>query len=333
MLVPFVIDADSLDPDPAWSPATLRSCHNDIRALWDRFGLLLHDAGGVEQSRLKQAVLNLPQKQRSLWLEMLEHLPVVRCSVDWNGSVCAQTAAELCSDVALALVDDARAEVEFGMSTDEDEATVDSGPSGRKVVVCRLQSGRHSSVVRDAEALSGAFIKPGTPYREIWDQRFRALAIAQTPHLKHVSIVDRYAMEQHFHCPQAHLSGLNRFLRELDQDAMAPRYVSIYSAWTQKLGKENASDVEAEMRELVGRLPSGALKRLTVYMVPNSAFGEVSHDRFVRFGRYVWELGLGLRVLEGPVARERSSASFKVTDGIHQKVESELSAHARPISV
>jgi hypothetical protein len=33
MLIPFVIDVDSLAPDPKWSPPTERACYNSLLAL------------------------------------------------------------------------------------------------------------------------------------------------------------------------------------------------------------------------------------------------------------------------------------------------------------
>lgn len=339
MLVPFVIDADSLAPDPDWSPATLESCHDDTLDLWRRFGLLLHDGDSWEQSRLKEAVEKLPQKQRNLWQDMLKHFPSIRCSGDWNGSVGAQTASALCSNAALALVNDFCAELEFEIPQDERE-TIRRCSNGEQLVICRLQLGRHCSVVKSAHALATKDIEPGDTYKSIWDGRFHTLASA-TSGLKYVSIVDRYAIEQHFKCPRTYLSGLNRFLKLLNQESGLPTYLKVYSCLTKKWKEEvgvSIEDVSREVHHILDRLPRGGIKRLDVYMVPNDVFRREAHRRHVRFARdgfsgFVWQLDIGLRVFEGPVARERCGATFVLSDGTHRRVEEELKNHKGTVKI
>ena len=153
MLVPFVVDADSLAPDPQWAPSTLRACHNDLLDMWNRFGLLVHDGASLEQSRLRQAVERLPSKQRDQWVRMLKHAPPVACAT-WNGQVVPAGAALLCSVASLALVDDTRAEVEFEIDEESDEVRF-SPSTDRHLVVSRLQAAAHASVVEEAVLGSG----------------------------------------------------------------------------------------------------------------------------------------------------------------------------------
>jgi hypothetical protein len=332
MLVPFAIDSDSLAADPSWTPATLRACHRQLLDLCDRVGLLVHDGDRFDQSKLRQAIDHLPQNQRTLWMEMLERSPPVPCSTNWNGAVASSSVRDLCSDASLALIEDVRAEAEFGLHEDEDEVTIEPEP-GHRLILCRLQAARHASVVENALRLSQQNIEPGTGYQAIWDSRFRALAVAPSPSLKKVFIVGRYAMEQHFRCPQQYLSGLHRFLRLLDKDAGGPRYVHSFSAWTQELSDKAAEDVQAEMSEVIARLQRGTVRQLFVHMVPNSKFGKTERDRYVRFGPYVWELGHGLDILEGPQSAHLCQASFKRCDGTHRRVESDLEHQTQPSAI
>lgn len=160
-----------------------------------------------------------------------------------------------------------------------------------------------------------------------------ALASSVSPILKHVTIVDRYTVEQHCRCPQQWLSGLERFLHELDKDAGGARYVTVYSARTEKLAEKTDKEVQSEMSALKGRLTKGNIKRLKVNMVPNHVFGTYARDRYVRFGRYVWELGHGLDVFQGPISGHLCQASFKSeTDG-YLDIEQELERHAKPCSI
>jgi hypothetical protein len=131
-------------------------------------------------------------------MEMLERSPPVPCSTNWNGAVASSSVRDLCSDASLALIEDVRAEAEFGLHEDEDEVTIEPEP-GHRLILCRLQAARHASVVENALRLSQQNIEPGTGYQAIWDSRFRTLAVAPSPSLNKVFIVDRYAIEQHFH--------------------------------------------------------------------------------------------------------------------------------------
>lgn len=333
MLVSFVIDVDSLAPDPNWSPSTLRACHHQLLDVWERIGLLVHDGERFEDSGLNRAVGNLPQNLRVLWLEMLERSPSVPCKNDWDGSVSRSFVPKLCSIAALGLVDDTRAEVEFGFTEEQDE--ISFTPAGAQdFTLCRLQTVQQAGVVQARFSVSHRNIETGERYQDIWSSRFRSLASAPSPLLKRITIVDRYAIERHFRPrPQDQLSGLERFLRLLDEDAGGPRYVTLYSAWTSAIADRHARDVETEMDEALRKLRDKNLKRLTIHMVPNAVFGEIARDRYVRFHRYVWELGHGLDIFEGPAASHSCQASFKSDSRSHSRIEEQLGHRTQPSKI
>lgn len=323
MLVPFVIDADSLAPDPAWTPTQQRACYNGLVDVWRRIGLLAHDGDSLLASRLYQAVQTLPQKVRPLWQEVLKRSPLLT-TPQWNGSVSATTLDDFAKVARLALVDDTRAEVEFRFDDECDEALQPG--NGIDVSICRLLAAREANAFQAATTLAGKHIEAGDTFQEIWDTRFKALASAP---IKLVSVVDRYAI-QHMVCPQTRLSGLERFLRLLDNDATGHRHVTIYSAWTAALSRKTIDDIETELRAVFDKLPSKNIKRIKVFMVPNPVFCEDGHDRFVRFGDFfVWDIGLGLEVFEGPFSARRSSAGFKsgMAIGGYKSVEQDLAGN------
>jgi hypothetical protein len=307
MLVPFVIDADSLSPDPVWTPAQSRSCHKDLLDVWQQVGLLVHDSDRFDGSRLNLAVQKLPQGLRALWLEALEHVPLRPAANGWAGSVSQADVAKIHVLAKLALVDDTRAEVEFSMSVNDDEISI-TPQNGSNLDICRLLTANQAAHFRKALGITGIHIEASDTYEVIWETRFHALAAAP---LKLVSIVDRYAMKQHIECPQTKLSGIERFLRLLDRDAAGPRHVTVFSAWTAELHGKSMTQLEQDIRNVLARLPNKNVKRVKLHMVPNEAFGKEAHDRFIRFGRYVWDLGSGMSVFDGPSAAARCAASFK----------------------
>jgi hypothetical protein len=194
------------------------------------------------------------------------------------------------------------------------------------VDICRLLCAGKAHGFTNALDKVGLHIQGGDTFKAIWDSRFRTLAAAP---IKRVSIVDRFAMGQHMVCPQAQLSGLERFLRLLDADADGSRHVTIFSAWTSDLHDRTLYDLECEIRLIAQRLPAKNVKGIKLNMLPNPVFGDLSHDRFVRFNNYVWELGIGLKIFEGAFAAERSSASFKTGASVngYRQVENDLVGH------
>lgn len=322
MLIPFVIDSDSLAPDPGWSPQTQRACYNDFIDAWMKAGFLAVDGDKIEYSILFKSINSIPEKYRKRIQELMKRCPI-RCIPDWNGSINNYCdLGVIAPDAKLALVDDIRAELEFGLSAEDDEIL---NPE-TKVTVCRFQLFRHSQVIRDFEILANMHIDRGDKFLDIWNKRFLNLAIAP---IRHISIVDRYAMRRHFNTSQAKLSGLERFLKLLNEYASGDRNVTIYSARTSELHNISIQEIEDELCGLK-RKYSKNIKGLEVYMAPNSLFGNDAHDRFIGFHvndchQYVWDLGEGLTVFEGPCSEARSSANF-VTGSVlgYQKVKKDI---------
>lgn len=325
MLVPFVIDIDSLAPDQKWTQAQIKTCHQSLFDIWQRIGILKHDAGSFETSRLKQAVLRLPQNIRPQWLAMLARNRPLPCGNNWDGNITPNNINQLGDIAQVALVEDIRAEVDFGLS---EEALSFSDQSTSNVEVCRILSAAHAKTFQDAVAKSTAHIEPKETFGDIWTHRFKSLACAP---IKNIVIVDRYAMEQLFNPPHQQLSGLNRFLRLLDADTSGIRHVTLYSSWANLKREIGMVEINDDLRLVMDRLPRKNIKPLKVVMLPDRVFRDVSHDRFIRFEGFVWDIGLGLKIFEGAFTAKRSSATFKmgeVTDS-YKKVEKELEGHPK----
>jgi len=329
MLVPFVIDADSLAPDGDWTLAQQIACHRGLLDVWQRIGILVHDGQDFHTSRIKEAIDALPQKLRPLWHELLERLPVLSGLPQWNGLASNDNECldVLAASSSLALLDDTKAEVEFGLDEADLSRMLGTYPP---LEICRLLAAAQAQTFSQALTVSGQHIPAGQTFLDLWRQRFELLARAP---IKQVLIVDRYAVSQHYECPQDKLSGLERFLRLLDTDASNNRYVTLFSAWTPELNQRQVTleHVQTEVRTIMGHLLRHVTKRVRIIMLPNSAFGSLHHDRFIRFGEYVWDIGLGLKVFEGAFAAETSTASFKTGLQVttYKAAEETLSRDAR----
>jgi hypothetical protein len=322
MLVPFCIDSESLDPDPTWTPAQVYQCHRALLDSWRRIGLLAYDGETFSRSRLRCAIDKLPPKLKPLWQEVLEHHPLISVGESWNGSISENSLGLLSKHVRLGIVDDARAEVEFGFADDDLSRHIEH----YGIEISRMLSASQANHFVAAQNESGKYIRQGECFSEIWKKRFQTLAHSG---IKRISIVDRYSIGQLFNPPHQQLCGLERFLRLLDADADGIRHVKVFASWADLSGM-TANDVQHELQLVMSKLPRKKIVTLKVIMAPNSIFGRIAHDRFIRFENYVWEIGSGLKVFAGAFAEVKSTASFKygdVVDG-YSKVEHDLECDA-----
>lgn len=327
MLVPFVVDSDSLAPDPSWTTAQTLNYNQSLLDIWLKIGLLAYDGGDFDRSKLYQAILDMPQNIRSRWKAMLEVAPKFSCA-DWSGTVEPANLGSFCDVANLAIVDDARAELDFNLTDDTLESSVRINDSKPVVDICRFISSDKARQFKDALMEAENHIESGTTYQDIWNMRFKNLALSD---IKRISIVDRYSIANQLLCDQHKLSGLERFLRLLDEDSSGKRYVTCYSALTKEIRSRDFSDIQKNLQSLLMRLPKKNIKEMKIIMLSDYDFGNISHDRFVRFDRYVWDLGLGVDVFEGAYSVRRSSANLKTwpSDKSYKVVEEDLSNHSK----
>lgn len=325
MLVPFTVDPSSLASDPLWTPAQVQGYHQSLLDVWGQYGLLVQRFDATDATGFLAAIDSLPQKQKLLWQAACQAYPLHIVNAGWNGSISRNEMHLTQSLCDLALIEDAAAEIEFGFAPDDL-----SKPFGvpDPIELCRFIAADKALSFRRAGVLAGVHIEPGDSYEKTWKARFHGLAIAP---IKRISIVDRYAVSRHFgHTQSAEtgLSGLERFLKLLDMDSPCPRYIALYSAWTSDISQMLIGDIKRELSGIISHLPRLNVKRIKVCMIPNAKFSDLSHDRFVRFENYVWDLGLGLQVFEGPRCQERSSAQFKSGEVVKSyiSIEQELAS-------
>jgi hypothetical protein len=331
MLVPFVIDANSLAPDPAWTSVQLRACHNSLLQVWRQIGLLAHDGDYFEKSSLYQAIQKLPIKIRPDWMKLIQQSPLMVCN-SWNGRVDAASLNELCDAVNIALVDDTMAEVGFDFSEDCDEK-IFSTEHG-EISVCRLISANNAEIFKKAISLSGEHISKNTPYKQVWDSRFKTFI--SNP-IKNISIVDRFACSRHItYQTKSGSSGLERLLRLIDSDATGSRHVKLYSAITPEMREKEITfeDVTEKINMILNELPKHNIETLTINMSPNHVFKVLAHDRFFRFEKYVWDIGIGSEIFEEDFTSKRSSAALKTGNDLsYREVERELDRNPRTTTI
>jgi hypothetical protein len=304
MLIPFVIDRDSLVIEPDCSASQYVVSQQLVQEITGHFGLLLYDTDRFETSSVNNAVQKLPHRGvRHLWAQALKHLPKTPIGGCWDGTVCRQSVTVLeDGNALLALVDDTTAVGEFDFTPEQLSRRFGSQSL---VEVCRLHAAPVCERFQEAKGLAGRPINLKDAHQSVWDMRFAGLVSAP---IKSVVVVDRYAVSRAFELGRE--SGLERLLLRIDATARSPKYVTVFSAWTNTLKGISLADIVRGMEDEWERLRY--VEQLTIWMSHSDVFGRLSHDRYIRFGQFhVWDVGLGLKIFEGPEVGERSSATFK----------------------
>ncbi len=112
-----------------------------------------------------------------------------------------------------------------------------------------------------------------------------------------------------------------------------PRYLTLFSAFANECRQTRLPEIEESLRLILQKLSERNVNRLRLVMAPNFLFGQGAHDRFIRFGDYIWDLGLGLEIFEGPCSSGRCSATFKARmwEDDYREIEREIESHSKAV--
>jgi hypothetical protein len=328
MLVPFVIDCESLAPDCDWPDDVIVDVYGDLLSQWRLFGLLVHDGNKFEKSKLSDAVQNcLPYKFRDSWLRTRGKATMMGAK-GWDGHVVNEPKIlkKLSRICRVALVDEERAFAEFDFEEGQRSVCLDDYGG---LEICRISKIARSNAFQQALALEKENIVKGELCQDVWNQRFHSLAISP---IKTIVLVDRYAVKNLHNCVYVVSSGVARFLRHLNSCCNSKKHLKLISAWPSGLGL-TLSDIEPMLLEILSELSSDFIDRITLVMVPDPLMRQDGHDRFIRFGDYAWELTLGFSVLfEEEVVMRPMQATFKnqIASPHYSNTELELERHAKP---
>lgn len=306
MLIEFAIDPSALKAlgGPLWLTT---DAHERCIRYGLRYGILIHSGSELVNSDIWKAVEGLPQQQKTLWQTAFKKMRTRKGPDGWLGlshEDSLEGIQHLCADVRVACLEETRALI-VGMP--ENESIFRVPPDGPEIV--RLSSIDHATSFKEAEAASGQPIPEGLKISELWKVRFSDIAAIS----RNISIIDRYSVEN----LNNQKLGLQRLLKEIDGSASGAK-VSIFSA----LKDFSAVDLERLVRSI--SLGRGGVSEIEVFLVLDRDFGQQAHDRFLRFGDDVFEIGIGVEVFDGSKVRRQSLFSFKMQGTLHKSTEKSL---------
>lgn len=307
MLVTFAIDEEALKITKG-NELILVPAHERLLYLWARLGVLMLD------SNVKNAVQGLPQSLRKAWKTALSVNRVESIPVNWKGFSEVSSGVDLVilnERVDLACLEDRKADC-VGVPS----AKVSCQPEGLVFEVCRFACADQSNAFKGARYLADEGILKGTLIEEIWDKRFSKLARL----CKHVTVVDRYAVKEMCEGTGIDQSGLENFLCFLGRQSY--QYSTrIYAA---KCSDMTETAIRGSVARLFESINRNIFRQLTICLVEERTFKARIHDRWIRFDNTVCEIGIGVSLFKGNVARSASTFTAKPRTGFNRACENFL---------
>ena len=294
MLVPFAVDPEAIQEDPA-DPLLAESLLRDLVEQWERYGHLIYGLKADADEHLLRTVDGLPRYLKDMWYRALRHNRYTELDFDWPVPQDCSNAAEVDSkctpvpELKCLLLSSARATAAGLAASDFSKPS----PSGA-IDMARYQYTARADAFAKACALSTKRIELGDLTIDVWKERFEGLAKTAA----HIVIVDRYALNDLIftRAKRRQDSGIEticRKLASLNVDAA----VDVFSARMDSHGDE--SKYRQVLQDLFRDVPKGSLRAARFYLAENEHFKKKSHGRYLRFGQTVCRIDTGLNILEG----------------------------------
>ena len=307
MLVRFALEPKAIDNTT--TPAHIRR----LLKQWERFGILVYPGRGdaVMSDRFRR----LSPAARKTWTVALvvvakghrnfyRWLPYDGGAGTWQGLSTPESIA--LGEFEVALLDGSQA---ISLSIPEGENKLFGDVEG--VRLCDIDGSQRFA---QCERLSTDPIRTGERICDVWETRFRRLAM----YSEDVAIVDGYAFSR------GQIAGTLRFLKYLDRDSVRCE-VTIYSV--KRTGGSSPTEFSRKLRQQVGPVCGGGVKRVRVKLLRDDDFRRYAHDRHVRFDNNVFRIGRGVRVFSYERVEETTDVGLAVLrPGSKEHKESNLDA-------
>jgi hypothetical protein len=297
MLVNLGLDLDALSEAAAHvEPWRLAQAHREaVRAIVSCGVLRL--ASPAEITELHDAVKALPAALQPIWATLLvDRRSLIQCcQPEAPRPISAiESYEELTSDygtqVRVALVSSARAELGFGVP--EAEASATKGP----IEVARFEAAWSSPLL--VELRDRTYVPAGTTREAVWSWLAPAAVVS-----RRITILDRYAsaglVDKELHGDRGR--GGPSWLLERIHKTAGETEVTLITAQGQS--GRTAEKIEEALRKLLERLGSGGIRRMIVNVAGSPS--DLAHDRHLRFANILAvSIGGGLDEFTSHVSRD-----------------------------
>lgn len=310
MFVKFAIEPEALDDaDDASFERVKRNCWLPNGILVDS-GSLVNSSNPDYRSEIETAIKNFHSSGSPLFVRIDD-------PIDWQST-------QACSDLeryqdifALALIEEARA-LEFGVPESDGEYSKICGG----IEAIRFSHADLAIRLENAKDLSQRMIRKGMSVEDLWQERFRLLAMYSKrtmDRVPQVTIVDRYAVPNIINASRNDgLFNLLRFVHAEPPGCM----VTIFSGYTNtEQYKFNAYRRLDEEIANLGLSKAKGIRQIQVFLCPSRLFGNESHDRHIRFNEFTCEIGTGVEVFSGSEVPRNSTFALKPPTQVQTYIE------------
>ena len=274
----------------------------------------LYNGININESFLINNIKKLPTDLRKNWELAILKLPRIKSKNDnWDGCLSKINILDFLENSSIAIIQEDTASKEFDIP-EKDYSLIFPTKAG-SCEVLKFPYVTRSKILQCTKDLYNSHIEIKEPFNKIWLERFHWLSAAEN--INHISIIDRYALQNSFENTQANeISGIDRFINLLNRSATSKKYIRLFTSWGSNRREDYGDWVEnIFIEKLVNSLRShlgNQIREISLEILKNSDFSTENHDRHIRFEDYVWDIGKGLYCLHGSVyCKEKISTSFK----------------------
>ncbi len=315
MLIPFEIDTESFETREGMPiNPDVKVLHDNFLNMWLRCGILTYNGKNFCDSKLSSAIDAMPISLKKKWQAAISEYPIIKSSLSgWNGDISKEILSDIKEKPSVLIVEETKAYVDFEVP-ENDYSKIDKV---NNIEVVKFKFSTQSEFFKHAQDKSYSHFKKSEPFELIWKERFHWLAASEN--IRHISIVDRYAMINHLEWDSRHgISGLERFIRSLNTSATSKKYLKLFTSWSKDYSKYPNKEKTIlsfidSIKEIMEKIPNKKIFKISIHVLHDGDLGKDSHDRHIRFGNmYIWDLGKGLSCFDGNTCcNENLTATFK----------------------
>jgi len=284
-LDPSIFEADLLNNE------SICVLHDTILDYWNRYGILITKQGSGEA--YLASIKKLPPKFHQRWIQAFSDYSSAQSPANWN-----DCSLYTCFDKAISLSDFFRTAVTedtvSAVICDNEKTTRYCEKNDFEVV--GVGSITESIRFRESKDSSMSDIAYKTQIGNIWKEKFQKLAQFN----KTIFISDRYVFSSILRDLQnGHRASIAKFIEMLPPSKK-------FSITILSDGGPRASQTHVEIinyfEKSILRSPPLAqrLANLKLISMTTDDFKRFSHDRYIRFGRHVCQIGVGMAIFEHP---------------------------------
>lgn len=288
MLTKFYLDG-SLFESALLRDEALSVVHDTIISCWRNYGVLIMPQGSAEM--YYGAIKSLPAKFHQRWIDAFTCHLKFQSAENWGGCGDYNTFedfAVLCSQFKTAVVEDTVSSVICDNDSNRKfcpDTSFEIVGSGVVTESRNFESSRFNAV-KD--------IAYGSNIDDLWCERFESIAEYNGA----IYISDRYVFDRILdeHANGVKRTSIFRFIGLLSSEKKTS--ITILSD-----GGERSGQAEFELCnyfEALLRSPPIAKKisAITLISMPAQGFQKYAHDRYIRFGHHVFQIGVGMSIFE-----------------------------------